>query len=375
MNVRWMKRMAAATLGVLAITSLSACNGASDDTGGDASGGKLTLVGGLSQNYNPAEAIWGGQSPSWQAVFDSLLLATAEGTIEPWLATAWSYNDDNTELTLTLRDDVTFTDGSKLTGDVVVQNLQRFKEGTSADAGYLASVESFAAPDDSTVLLTLSAPDPALLGYLTRTAGLIGSAENFDNPEISTQPVGSGQYIVDLDASVEGTSFIYEKNPDYWNPDVQHYDSLEIKTAADGTAALNIIKAGEANGVYLTNNDLLDQVEAAGWTVNADERNFAGLILMDRDGALVPELADARVRQAINYAFDKPAMLAALQSDHGTPTSQVFSPISTSFEEDLEDYYTYDPEMAKKLLAEAGYPNGFTLPMPQPAMFGATLSR
>ena len=90
-------------------------------------------------SFDPVAAEWGNRAPFYQAVFDTLLLATPEGTIEPFLATEWSYNEDNTVLTLTLRDDVTFSDGSKLTAAVVVKNLQRFKDGTSPDAGYLAT--------------------------------------------------------------------------------------------------------------------------------------------------------------------------------------------------------------------------------------------
>ena len=162
--IRWKKAAAAAAIAVTTALAVTSCAGGGTDGGGGegGSGGTLTL-GALfaPTTYDPSGAEWGNRSPYYQAVFDTLLLATPEGTIEPWLATEWSYNEDNTVLTLTLRDDVTFTDGSKLTGDVVVGNLQRFKEGTSPDAGYFAGVASFEAPDDTTVVITLSAPDPA----------------------------------------------------------------------------------------------------------------------------------------------------------------------------------------------------------------------
>ena len=305
-------------------------------------------------------------------MFDTLLLATPEGTIEPWLATEWSYNEDNTVLTLTLRDDVTFTDGSALTGQVVAENLQRFKDGTSPDAGYFAGVTSFEAPDDTTVVITLAAPDPAMLNYLTRDPGLVASAESFESEDLATTPVGSGPYILDTAATVTGTSYSYTANPDYWNPDVQHYDNLTINVLQDPTAALNAIKAGEANGVRLSTNDNLAEVEAAGWTVNANELDFQGLLLLDRDGTMAPELADVRVRQALNYAFDREAMLTALQSDHGTVTTQVFPESSDAYDPALDDYYTFDPEKAKDLLAEAGYADGFALSMPSSPLLGAS---
>ncbi|WP_439590822.1 ABC transporter substrate-binding protein [Microbacterium sp.] len=367
---RW-KATAAATIAITAL-ALAGCAGGGSESGGDGSGGTLTL-GAITAptTFDPAGSEWGNRSPFYQAVFDTLLLATPEGTVEPWLATGWEYNEDNTVLTLTLRDDVVFTDDSKLTGDLVKKNLERFQSGTSPDAGYLAGITGIEAPDDTTVVITLGAPDPAMLNYLTRDPGLVAAESSFDSEDIATNPVGSGPYVLDTAATVTGTSYTYTKNPDYWNPDVQHYDTLTINVLSDPTAALNAIKAGEANGVKLVNNDSLDEVEGAGWTVNANELDFQGLLLLDRAGTMNPALGDVRVRQAINYAFDRESMLTALQTDHGTVTTQVFAATSDAYDPELDSYYTYDPEKAKELLDEAGYGDGLTIDMPSASVLGA----
>ncbi|MGV8880917.1 MAG: ABC transporter substrate-binding protein [Rhodoglobus sp.] len=365
---RWKATAAAAVVAALA---LSGC--AAGDGGGEGNSSSLVLGAILAPTtYDPSGAEWGNRSPFYQAVFDTLLLATPDGTIEPFLATEWSYNDDNTELTLTIRDDVKFSDGTALTADVVKQNLERFQSGTSPDAGYFAGITGIAAPDDTTVVITLSAPDPALLNYLTRDPGLVGAPAQFDNPDAATDPIGSGPYILDTAATVTGTSYVYKKNPDYWNPDVQHYDALTINVLTDPTAALNAIKAGEANGVKLANNDNLAEVEGAGWTVNANELDFQGLLLLDRAGTMNPALADVRVRQAINFAFDREGLLTALQSGNGTVTNQVFPASSAAYDEKLDSTYTYDPEKAKELLAEAGYAGGLTISMPTVSALGST---
>ncbi|KAA9107698.1 ABC transporter substrate-binding protein [Microbacterium rhizomatis] len=367
---RWKSTAAVLAIAALALTG---CAGGGSGDGSGGSGGTLTL-GAITAptTFDPAGSEWGNRAPFYQAVFDTLLLATPEGEIKPWLATDWSYNDDNTVLTLTLRDDVTFTDGSKLTGDVVVQNLERFKAGTSPDAGYFAGVSGFTAPDDKTVVITMSAPDPAMLNYLTRDPGLVGSAASLTSADVATTPVGSGPYMLDTAATVTGTSYSYKKNPDYWNKDAQHYDNLVINVLSDPTAALNAIKAGEANGVKLANNDALTEVEAAGWTVNSNELDFQGLLLLDRAGSMDPALGNVKVRQAINYAFDRAGLLKALQTDHGTVTTQVFPETSAAYDPSLDSYYDYDPAKAKELLAEAGYPNGLTIAMPTVSVLGAT---
>ncbi|MDO7880700.1 ABC transporter substrate-binding protein [Salinibacterium soli] len=360
-----------ATAAVVAAAALALTGCAAGDSGSEGSS-TLTLGAVFAPTtFDPSGAEWGNRAPYYQAVYDTLLLATPEGTIEPFLASDWSYNDDNTVLTLTIRDDVEFTDGTKLTADVVKQNLERFQTGTSPDAGYLSGITSIEAPDDTTVVITLGAPDPALLNYFTRDPGLIGSPAQFDSADAATDPIGSGPYILDTATTVTGTSYVYTANPDYWNPDLQHYDKLVINVLADPTAALNAIKAGEANGVKLASNDNLAEVEGAGWTINANELDFQGMLLLDRAGTQNPALADVRVRQAINFAFDREGMLQALQLGNGTVTTQVFPTSSAGYDPELDSYYTYDPEKAKELLADAGYADGLTIQMPTVSLLGA----
>ena len=343
-------------------------------TGGAAQEGASTLV--LGQFIAPATfdapgAEWGNRSLYFQAVYDTLLNVTAEGTVEPFLASEYSYSEDNKTLTLKIRDDVTFIDGTKLTADIVKQNLERFKNGGGPFAVDLVNVESIEAPDATTVILKLSAPDPALVLYLSHEAGIVASPAMFGAADAATNPIGSGPYILDTAASVNGSSYVYKKNPNYWNPDVQHYDNLKINILADPTAIVNAIQAGEVNAIKLTGNTTNDVIEAAGWSMNFNELDFMGLLLFDRGGQQNPALADVRVRQAINYAMDREGLLQAMQQGNGTVTTQVFKPSSPAYDPALDQMYPYDPEKAKQLLAEAGFANGLTLSMPSTAVLGA----
>jgi peptide/nickel transport system substrate-binding protein len=363
----WKKAVVAATAAALALTGCTA--GGADDSGG----GTLTL--GLitpASSFSAQGANWANQSPYMQAVYDGLLRADVDGTILPSLATEWSYNEDGTVLTLTLRDDVEFIDGTPFNAEAAALNLERFRDGTSPNASFLANLADAEAIDDTHVELTLSAPDPALLTYLTQNAGLQESPAAFDSPDIETVPVGSGPYILNVDETVVGNTYVFDKNPDYWNPDEQYYDKLVMNYYADNTSLLNAIQGGQLNASTTIDNTVLDQITAAGYTLSPIENNWWGLIIGDRDGTLNPAIADVRVRQAINHAFDREAMLAAFADGHGTVTAQVFPTSSTSFDPALDERYEYDPEKAKELLAEAGYADGFDLVMPSAAALGAS---
>ncbi|MFJ6653407.1 ABC transporter substrate-binding protein [Microbacterium sp. NPDC091313] len=358
---RW---KATAALAVAAAVVLTGCAGGGGSEGGSGSADRLTLISIASPtSYDiGAGAEYGNRSAFFEAVFDTLLQKDSSGEIQPWLATKYEYNSDNTVLTLTLRDDVKFTDGTALDADAVVKSMERFRDGTSPQAATMAGKE-FAAPDATTVTITMAAPDPSLVGLLTMAPGLVEAPSSFGNADVSTNPVGSGAYILDTASSVTGTTYNYTANPDYWNKDVVKYQNLTINVMDDPTSIINAIKSGEANGAKIADNNTISEVEGAGWTIESNELDFQGMLLLDREGTMAPELKDVRVRQAINMAFDREALLQATQSGYGTVTEQVFPATSVAYDESLDSTYAYDPEGAKKLLAEAGYPNGFTLNM------------
>jgi len=361
----------AAVIATAAALTLAGCSASPSGSGGE--GDTLTL--GVIQPPNSLSAQnagWANQSPYTQAVYDSLIQADPDGKLVPHLATEWSYNDDNTVLTMTLRDDVEFTDGSKFTADVAAQNLIRFRDGTSPNASFLVNLADAKAVDDTHLEITLSQADPALTTYLSQNAGQMESAEAFDNADVETNPVGSGPYTLNVDETVAGTSYVYDKNPDYWLPEQQHYEKVIMNFFGDSTSLLNAIQGGQVSVSTTIDNTSLAQITAAGYTLSPVENNWWGLIIGDRDGTISPPIGDPKVRQALNYAFDRDAMLQAFAAGEGTTTTQIFPTSSTSYSDDLDSYYSYDPEKAKELLAEAGYPDGFALTMPSSAGFGAS---
>jgi peptide/nickel transport system substrate-binding protein len=374
------RKFLAVVAGAAAVAlTLAGCGGGGSSTGGSSggtSGGGGTLTLGLitpATTFAAQDIGFANESPYGQAAYDSLLKADPQGKIGPWLAKEWTYNADKTVLTMTLRDDVTFTDDQKFNADAAAKNLIRFRDGHSPNKSFLAALKDAKAVDDTHLELTLKESDPGLLIHLTQNAGMMESPGAFNSPDIKTKPVGSGPYVMDTGNTVVGTTYTFTKNPKYWDPSSVHYDKLVLKVLQDPTAMLNAIKGKQLSGAKLSNNDTLDQIKAAGYTLHPFELDWSGLLLLDRGGKLNPALKDVRVRQAINYAFDAQGLLKALGKGHGTLTAQIFPTSSAAYDAALDSKYPYDAAKAKQLLADAGYAGGFTLEMPRSAVAGTTI--
>ncbi|MDO8108009.1 ABC transporter substrate-binding protein [Isoptericola sp. b441] len=366
---------AAAGLASVVALTLAACASGGGTTPSDSSsapagggsdrGGTLTL--GIlqePQSWDPAQAHVGHRLQPFQLAYDSLILREPDGTLAPMLATDWSYTDDaKTVLELNLRTDVTFSDGAPFNADAVVANIEHFKTDNGPQAGMATAIDSVTAVDADTVDITLSEPDPAMEYYLSQALGLMGSPDSLGTDAMDRLPVGTGPYTMVADKSVVGSQYVFVARDGYWNPDLQKWDEIDLKLLPDVTARVNALVTGEVDATLL-DGTTFQQAEGAGKTLLEYATDWQGLLLFDRDGTLNPALKDVRVRQAINYAFDRKNLLAQLGGGKGEVTSQVFGPDSSAYVPELDTYYTYDPAKAKQLLADAGYANGLTIEMP-----------
>ncbi|MBN9733799.1 ABC transporter substrate-binding protein [Pseudonocardia sp. P1] len=301
---------------------------------------------------------------AFQTAYDTLIRREPDGTLVPMLATAWGYTDDTqTTLALTIREGVTFSDGEALDAEAVRASLEHFRTANGPQAVQTADVAEVRVTGPYRVEIELAQPNPALEFYLSQAAGMIASPAALGDPALDRTPVGSGPYVMDEARSVTGDRYVFRARDGYWDPSLQQWDEVVLKVLAEPTARINALVAGQVDGTQLLPRNTT-QAENAGREIVNRDVNWAGLMLFDRDGAVAPELADVRVRQAINLAFDRQVAVDGLLGGYGTPTSHVFGEASTAFDPALDDYYGYDPQRARELLAEAGHPDGFTLSMP-----------
>jgi peptide/nickel transport system substrate-binding protein len=358
----------AVTVAALTLTACSAgsTNPVDSDGSGSTETAPLLSIGSLQEptSWDPAQANEGHLAPIFQSVYDTLIKKQPDGELVPMLATEWVSGDDNLTLTLDLRTDVTFTDGTPFNAEAVKANIDHFQTANGPMLGNLSSVASVDVIDEDTVTLNLSTPDPDLPANLANAGGYMGSPASLASPDLATMPVGSGPYVLDGSKTVVGSSYLVTRNEDYWG-DPLPFDAVEFKILTDETARLNALTSGQIDFASLNRAASAVQAEAAG--LNAPEPfsvNWGGILFFDRDGALLPELADVRVREALAIAIDSEALVQVGWEGLAAETSEVFGPETSAYSEKLNDTYAYDPERAVKLLAEAGASDlSITLPV------------
>jgi peptide/nickel transport system substrate-binding protein len=296
-------------------------------------------------------------------VYDRLVHFDGEGNLVPGLATSWSFDETGTEFTMELREGVTFHDGAPFDSAAVKANIERGQtvEGSSIRAD-LAEITEVETPDASTVVLHLSTPNSMLPGMLSHRAGAMVSPTAFDNPDLDRAPVGAGPYRV-LEYDV-GSRIIMERFEDHWDTEAGGPDRIEYSIMLDSRTRLNALLAGQVDMTVLTGNERAE-AEAAGFTTEGEPALTYLVLYLNRARS---EFGDPLVRRAMNHAINRQAIIDAVLMGAGVPTVQPFPEGYFAHHPDYPaDFYAYDPERARELLAEAGLPDGFQFEMLVPS--------
>ncbi|MEV8176390.1 ABC transporter substrate-binding protein [Microbacterium sp. LMC-P-041] len=307
-------------------------------------------------SLDPAQIVDGQQMFVWSSILDTLLRKDPEtGELLPGAAEKWEYNEDGTQLTLTLRDGMTFSSGDPVDAAAVAATLLRSKATPGAVQSRLAAVADVVAEDDKTVVISFSAFDPQFLDNLAQGPGAIGDPATMDEERTATDPIGSGPFTLDVDKTVPGSSYVLVKRDEYWDADNVPFKTLTVKVLQDPTASLNALQAGELNAATVQ-SQVVSQLDANKFTITVNDAVAVGYLnILDRAGEKFPALGDVKVRQAINMAIDREGVLKGIFSGVGIATTQLVSPFGEVYDEKLNDAYEYDPEKGKELVEEAGY--------------------
>jgi peptide/nickel transport system substrate-binding protein len=351
----------------------SGSSGSTGDSGGTgATGGTLT-VGWTSTpiSMNPSVAAEGRPNIYYEVAYDSLLAWSPDGTVGPDLATSWGYVGTSQKVfRVTLRPNAEFADGEAVTPAAVAASINYNAKGTGAGPATLKTVTATVTGSEQ-VTLTSTIPLPDMDTLLTNFYGgaAIISPKGLADPKaLSTQTYGAGEYVLDAAATVADEKYTYTANPHYWDPSAIHYKTLVIDVIADPTSAIAELRSGQIDAYFGGNSISTAEAKAAGLQVLAGPGYsygvWDGLELIDRSGAVVKALGSLQVRQALEYAINRSAIVDALYgAQYAEPEVQPGLPTFDGYTKALESTYPYNPTKAKQLLAAAGYPNGFTIPV------------
>lgn len=358
-------RATAAALILLATLLTSA--GCGGDSGSASSSGDAALALGLQApvtSFDPAQLNTGESQYVWGSVYDTLIYADDEGNLKPNAAEKWTYSADRRTLTITLRKGMTFSSGTAVNAAAVKATLEHIEKVPGPQLGAALNIASVEAPDQSTVVITLKQADAEFLYQLSAGLGVIADPASLGKADLALNPVGSGPYTLDKAATVNGSTYVLKRRAGYWNENSYPFKAITFRVISDPTATVNALRSGQLNASSVDTRQSAG-LKAAGFDITpVDATAIASVILADRSGQVLKPLGDLRVRQAINMAFDRAKMVEKLLNGAGKPTVEVFNPHGDAYDPALESTYSYDPAAAKKLLAQAGYPNGFSVTMP-----------
>lgn len=338
------------------------------------------------------------QATMWPAhqLFNTLVEIDSNLNLVPSLAKSWNVSDDRTEYIFHLRNDVFFHDddafqgskGRKLTAQDVAFSLGRIIDSKVASPGswiFNGKVDDrgpFIAVDDTTFRLKLVRPYNPILGILSMQYCSIvphEAIEKYGN-DFRRHPVGTGPF--QFGAWEEGQALIFKKNPNYFEKDANgnrlpYLDGIKVSFYDSRATEFLLFRQKQIDFINDIESSFKDEVLTKKGTLRKEWENKIVLrtnpylnieylgILVDTSNILIANspLRFKKIRQAINYGFDRRKMILYLRNSLGTPAESGFVPMGLpSFDSSKVQGYHYDPSKTRELLSAAGFPGGKGLP-------------
>lgn len=309
-------------------------------------------------SFDPAdntanETIWMDQN-----IYERLVQPSADGTkIIPQLAKSWDISSDGLTYTFHLRD-AKFQDGSPVTAADVKYSILRAKNYKGGWGFLLGALDTITTPDTKTVVFHLKHAWAPMLADLAMYAYAVIPQHLVESEGIKAflqHPVGSGPFeFVSWD---KGTSVLFKRNPDWWGP-APHFEYLKYLIVPNDNSRVLLLKNKQADVIENPPGNLLNEIDKTPGIKTAlfPSTRMDFFILNEN----YPPLADKKIRQAINYAIDRKALVKLALSGHGTPANSFFPKGMLYWDPNLPGY-SYDLQKAKQLMAESSYPKGFSV--------------
>ncbi len=325
-------------------------------------GGSLTLgLGTEPVTLDPAAGFLIPERFILMDIYDTLLAADQNGELHAGLATAWESSADATEFTLTLRDDVTFHDGTPFNAEAVksafdrIAAIEEFSTAAQIMAGYVEST----AVDNATISVTFDGPKPTFFTDLSQPWMGIPSPTATENADFGQNPVGTGPFMFSEWAVQDHLTLV--RNPDYtWAPEFARHtgpaflDEVVFRFLPEPATRLAALQTGE---IQVAEDPPAQEASTLIGSEAYNLRTFSapGMPAHMMINTEKPPTDDLLVRQAMIYAVNQEELVQIAFNGLQTPAHSVLSPSTFGYNPDAAALYSYDPARAAELLEEAGW--------------------
>jgi len=358
------KRILAGVLALALVCALLAGCAGKAGNGKDATRADTNEVAiGIAQDFDsldPHHMTAAGTKEVLFNVFEGLVKPTSDGKIVPAVASDVSVSDDGLTYVFTLRDGVKFHDGDAVTMDDVLYSLDRRMSGEDAAAKLDAlDIISDIKGEGDTLTITLGEPSGEFLAFLMNVYIIPADIEA---PDVN--PVGTGPYKIVSRAAQD--NLVLERFKDYWGEGGK-LDKVTFKILENAEGLVLGLQSGALDLVSHMSSDQTDQLDEKVFTIEQGSMNLVQALYLNN--AEKP-FDDVRVRQALCYAIDKQNVIDMAFDGYGIPLgTSMFPSFAKYYDDSLTDYYPHDTAEAKKLLADAGYPDGFDMTITVPSNY------
>lgn len=319
----------------------------------------------IGSTFNPSslDPVTGGAGDDHVYLFPiyDTLITWDPDTLEarPGLARDWSFTDSAT-LLLTLREDVTFQDGSKLDAEAVKVNLDRSRSAEFSNIrADLSSVEEVEVTGEFSVALRLTKPDTALPLILSDRAGMMVSPRALDEHggRVDRVPVGAG--FMKFQRWEDGNQVVLSAYEEYFDRESRYLDGMVYRIIPDTATRLRSTISGQADLAFQLSGRQVPLIDKSPKLSRASGPTlFCYLLYLN---LAKPPLNDARIRQALNFAVNRAAFVRGGLAGTGEPAHMLLPESHWAYDTATKQLYSHDVGKARRLLAEAGFPDGINL--------------
>jgi peptide/nickel transport system substrate-binding protein len=330
-------------------------------------GGHLTVCQsaeppGLDPTANTAAAI---DRVVYANLFEGLVKVDRTGKLVPGLASGWRVSEAGRRYRFELRKGVSFHDGRPFDASVARWNLEQAMGADTINPHpeYFRGIAAMETPDAHTLVIDLKDTDALFLIHLAEGDAVM--LPKGDRTTAKTAPVGTGPFrFVEW---VRGDRVELARFDGYWDRERPYLDRVTFKFIGDAAAQLAALKSGQI--------DVIGSIAApeSAFALSKDDRfkvfsgTTTGEVILSTNNKAAP-FDNKRVRQAMAHAIDRQVVVDLVMFGYGTPIGSHWSP-STPYYQDLTGMFSYDPQRARELLKEAGYPDGFAATIKLPAIY------